>query len=213
MRLVLLLQVFLSESTFTIGPPIGDNPPRNYVDNCTEKIEAISLDPVQRSDLVEVLASKFAPDRFRGVLEYGRVALGMSKAEIEDLVQEVAFRCLEIGCKGKMLERLVECYPSLDDAIRVQVLRKFKLDIGDLPPCNDTRACMMYEAPLCQDFVMPRMSLSERIAELRHQGLGGIQALSIVDAENSLLNEEGHGGSHLLHLRDESDNDDLVRKR
>ncbi|EKM49523.1 uncharacterized protein PHACADRAFT_265050 [Phanerochaete carnosa HHB-10118-sp] len=207
-RLVLLLQVFLSESTFTIGPPMGDNPPRNYVDNCAEKIQAINLDPVQRSDLVEVLASKFAPDRFRGVLEYGRVALSMSKAEIEELVQEVAFRCLEVGCKGRMLQRLVELYPSLDDAIRVQVLRKFKLDVGDLPPCHDTRACMMYEAPLCQDFVMPRMSLSERVAELRHQGLGGIQALSIVDAENSLLNEEGRGG---LHLRDERDDDDLGR--
>ncbi|GJE98319.1 hypothetical protein PsYK624_145460 [Phanerochaete sordida] len=206
-RLVLLLQVFLSESTFTVGVQPSDNPPRNYVDNCEEKIQAIKLDPVQRSDLVEVLSSKFAPDRFKGVLQYGTVALKMSTAAIDELVQEVAFRCLEIGCKGRMLQRLVELYPFLEDAIRVQVLRKYRVDVADLPRCDDTRACMMYEAPLCQDFVIPRMSLSERIAELRHQGLGGIQALSIIDAENSMLSDDGHGTHH----RDENDEDDLGR--
>lgn len=204
----MLLQVFLSESTFTVGLPIGDNPPRSYVENCIEKVQAIKLDPVQRSDLVEVLASKFAPDRFKGILDYGRHALGMSKHEIEELAHEVAFKCLEIGCKGKMLQRLVEVYPSLHDAIRVQVLRKYRLDVGDLPPSNDTRACMMYEAPLCQDFVMPRTSISERIAELRHQGLGGIPVMSIVDEDGNPHDEEGYSGSH---PNDEHDVDNFVR--
>ena len=224
---MLLLQVFLSESGFVAGIPVGDTPTRDYVGNCVEKIDSIGLAPVKRADLVEVLSSKFAPERFRGILEFGRVVLGMSKAEVEDLVQEVAFRCLEIGCKGRMLQRLVELYPFLEDAIRVRIVRNYRLDAADLPPSDDINACLLYEAPLCQDFVLPRMSFADAVTELAHRnGAGGAVAGIIMPAQGTAQaagNRDGEGeivegAGDEVHPKataddDDNDDDDLVRKR
>lgn len=210
---MLLLQVFLSEIAFTTGLPVGDTPPRNYVANCKEKIESIGLAPVKRADLVQVLSSKFAPDRFKGILEYGRTVLGMSKAEVEDLVQEVAFKCLEVGCKGKMLQRMVELYPFIEDAIRVHVLQTYRLNVGDLPSAEDPGAMLLYEAPLCQDFVMPRMTFAERIAELAHRsgGFGGIHVAGLAQLEDLEHDGELRDESHAEEAGQEEENDDLVR--
>ncbi|PSR74795.1 hypothetical protein PHLCEN_2v9509 [Hermanssonia centrifuga] len=162
-RLVLLLQVFLSESS-TPGntfPTVEALSCRHYVQSCRGKIESIGLHPIKRADLLEVLASRFAPERLNGVLEYGRSILGLSRNEIEGVLQELAFRCLEIGCKGKLLKKLVELYPFLADAIRERVLKKYKIDLDDLPPWQNEVACSMFEAPLCQDFMVPKMSYFE----------------------------------------------------
>ena len=214
-RLVLLLQVFLSESASIAGIAVGvDTPQRNFVANCQEKIESIGLSPVKRTDLVEVLSNKFAPERFRGILEYGSAVLGMSEAEIKDLVQEVAFKCLEIGCKGKMLDKMVGLYTFLKDAIRVHVVKTYRLDIADLPPSEDLRACQLYEAPLCQDFVMPRITLPDTITglmqrtpEVNATGAGSAQTVSSGDGQ-----ETGED-SHSKIANDDDDDDNLVRKR
>jgi hypothetical protein len=215
---VLLLQVFLSESHSVTGVVIADTPQRNYVENCMAKIESIGLGPVKRADLVDVLSNKFAPERFRGVLDFGRVALGMSKAEVENLIQEVAFRCLEIGCKGRMLMRMVELHPFLEDAIRVHVVRNYRLDVGDLPPSDDVNGCVLYEAPLCQDFMTPRMTLPDAITELMHRTSGAAPSTSMeegaVQTASSGDGEEA-GGQELYSKAtgNEDDDDDLVRKQ
>lgn len=130
---------------------------RNVAEKCREKIESIGLPPAERADLIEVLSSKFAPDRYTPIIHYGRHVLGMSERAIHDMVQEVAFRCLEVGCKGKMLERLVETYPFLEDAVRSRVMRKYRLQLDDLPPWEDEQACILYDAPLSQDHRVARM--------------------------------------------------------
>ncbi|KAJ3536966.1 hypothetical protein NM688_g6761 [Phlebia brevispora] len=157
-RQVLLLQIFLSMSsnpgaTFPTAVPSSLE---RYVDSCKAKIEGTGLGPVTRTDLLEVLSSKFAPEKFEGIVEYGRTALKMSQNELNGLVQEVSFRCLEISCKGKMLKALIGSYPFLEDAIRERVMRIYKLYPEDLPPWQDEAACNAYEAPLCQDYFLPR---------------------------------------------------------
>ncbi|THH01557.1 hypothetical protein EW026_g1174 [Hermanssonia centrifuga] len=149
------------------------------------KIESIGLHPIKRADLLEVLASRFAPERLNGVLEYGRSILGLSRNEIEGVLQELAFRCLEIGCKGKLLKKLVELYPFLADAIRERVLKKYKIDLDDLPPWQDEVACSMFEAPLCQDFMVPKMSYFEdsRSTPVTRENGPVIQAQSAVGVE------------------------------
>ncbi|KAI0699093.1 Squalene/phytoene synthase-domain-containing protein [Cytidiella melzeri] len=164
-RHVLILQVFVSE-TITSGLILSQPYYRAFGERCQQKIESIGLPPVDRHDLLEVLSSKFAPERFQGVIMYGRLILGMSSRAVDDLVREVSFRCLEIGCKGKMLKKIVELYPFVADAIRRRVMEQYRLNVDDLPPWEDENACLLYEAPLCQDFVVPRATLIERIQEL-----------------------------------------------
>ena len=222
MRLVLLLQVFYSEN---VQPPPQlplltphlppDIPPSDYVEKCAAKIEDIGLGPVTRADLVEVLCSKFAPDRFKGILEYGSKQMRMSEQDVEELVLEVALRCLEIGCKGRMLERLDLAYPFLRDAIRVQVMKCYRLDVADLPPAEDAAACVMFEVPLCQDFVMPRVTLTERLAELTHRspGTGAVPAPEPAADSASAAGDarEDANTSAGASTRDGGDDDDLVR--
>ncbi|KAI0801815.1 hypothetical protein BC629DRAFT_140226 [Irpex lacteus] len=169
-RHVLLLQVFVCEIAATAIPPTAPTSSpdawKTFVDKCQARIESINLPPVERRDLLEVLSSKFAPERFQGVLMYGRLTLGMSNKAVDDLIREAAYRCLEVGCKGKMLKRLVELYPPVEDAVRRRVMEKYRLTMDDLPPWEDEDACMLYEAPLCQDFLIPRATMIERIQEL-----------------------------------------------
>lgn len=129
---------------------IGDATYRGFIGKCKEKVETIGLSPVVRSDLVDVLSNKFAPDRFQGIIAYARAEVGLSDRAIDDMVEEVAFRCLEIACKGKMLKELVKQYPFLEDSIRCRVMKKYKLDVQDLPPWEDEEARTHFETPLCQ---------------------------------------------------------------
>lgn len=134
-----------------------------YVDTCRQKIESVGLGPVKRTDLTEVLSSKFAPEKFEGIIEYGRTILRMTSSEIEGLVQDVAFHCLEISCKGKMLKALVISYPFLKGALRTRIMQNYKLNPEDLPPWQEEAACSMYEAPLCQDYFLPRRHHLENV--------------------------------------------------
>ena len=206
-RLVLLLQVFHSEHGIPAPP---DDVPANYVPKCAEKIETIGLTPVRRADLVEVLSNKFAPERFQGIIRYGKDIMNMSEDDVKDLVQEVAFRCLEIGCKGKMLQQLVAKYPFLQDAIRIQIMKCYRLDVGDMPPTEDSGACRMYEAPLCQDFDVPRMSFAERLVELaqRMTHFAAAEASQVLVGPNGGSREDRNAKK----IADDDDGDDLVRE-
>ncbi|OBZ71375.1 hypothetical protein A0H81_08367 [Grifola frondosa] len=159
-RLVLLLTIFLTEPqpipySLTASIAISSSL-TNYVNSCKEKIDNMHLSPVTRKDMFDVLVSKFVPERFGGILEFARVVMKMGKKDIDGLVTDVALRCLEIGCKGKMLKKLVEAFDFLTEAIGAHVLHHYRLDIDDLPPSDDEKACREFEAPLCRDFVTNR---------------------------------------------------------
>lgn len=152
MRVVLLLQIFIA----TLGGQSSLNVP-SFVPTCKEKIESLGLAPVKRTDLLEALANNFAPEHFGGILEFGRVEMKMSRNEIEGLVQELAFRCLESCFKGKMLKRLLEGYPFLDDLVRERVMQHYRLKLEELPAWDDDKAISAYQAPLCRDYSVQRL--------------------------------------------------------
>ncbi|OCH86395.1 hypothetical protein OBBRIDRAFT_761400 [Obba rivulosa] len=153
-RLVLLLTVFLAEplpypealsATVYTSPSL-----RTYVRNCKEKAEGMNLAPVTRKDLYDVLLNQFTPDRCGGILQYGQVELGMGNEDLEQLVRDVAISCLEIGSKGKMLQQLVRYSPSIEDVISAHVVSNYRIDVDDLPPYDDEKACANYQAKLCR---------------------------------------------------------------
>ncbi|OSX59849.1 hypothetical protein POSPLADRAFT_1075353 [Postia placenta MAD-698-R-SB12] len=158
-RLVLLCTVFFSEvpllPTSLSITSASSGPLNNYVTTCREKIEGLGLAPITRQDLFEVLVNRFAPDRFGGILEYGRRVVGLDKTEISALLRDVAFACLEVGCKGKMLKKLFEADETLSDVVAAHVLRNFQLSVDDLPSPDDEKACRKFEARLCRDVTRP----------------------------------------------------------
>ncbi|KAI0754973.1 hypothetical protein C8Q80DRAFT_401725 [Daedaleopsis nitida] len=157
-RLVLLLTVFLFDPqplpTITVLQKSATI--ARYVEKCSVTIEEMELGPLTRKDITDVLLSKFVPERFGGILEYARSAMELDDGEIKGLVQDVALGCLEIGCKGKMLAKLVDAYPFLSNIIAVHIVKKYPLQLEDLPPAEDEKACKEFGAPLCADFMMRR---------------------------------------------------------
>lgn len=207
-----------------VGLPHTDNSNHRVVaEKCREKIESIGLPPAERADLVEVLSSRFAPDRYTPVIHYGRHILGMSNRAVDGLLQEVAFRCLEVGCKGKMLERLVEAHPFLRDAIQSRVMRKYRLNVDDLPPWEDEQECIMYDAPLSQDYRVIRSVEVQRHVELAGGRVSQppIPALNQHSAQSQSgadmdINEGDHPVNDMTEevadeqAEDQDDEDDLV---
>ena len=154
--MVVLLQIFLSERPAQPFPSGRLSYTDAYIRFYKEKIESQGLNPITRDDLFGVLVNRFAPDRFDCIIEYAKRILKMSRHEIDDLVRDVAFSCLEIGCKGRMLEKLLDMYPKLGDAIRDRVMKQYMFQVDDLPAPENERECFTYEATLCRDFIMPR---------------------------------------------------------
>ncbi|KAI0648012.1 hypothetical protein C8Q79DRAFT_999501 [Trametes meyenii] len=157
-RLVLLLTVFLSDPTpvpYNLALTSATSTTlARYVESCHEEIEEMGLGPLTRKDITEILLSKFVPDRFGGVLEYAREILKFDKREMAGIVTDVALGCLEIGCKGKMLKKLVDAQPFLSDVIAARLVKKYRVSLEDLPPAEDEKACREYGTPLCADFTM-----------------------------------------------------------
>ncbi|KAL1950260.1 hypothetical protein VTO73DRAFT_5384 [Trametes versicolor] len=157
-RLVLLLTIFLSESTpvpssLSITSEQSVSLAR-YVEACHDDIEEMSLGPLTRKDITDVLLSKFVPERFGGILEYARAILKLGKGEMDGIVTDVALGCLEIGCKGRMLKKLVEAHEFLGPVVATQIVKRYRIDIDDLPPMEDEKACKEYSAPLCVDLML-----------------------------------------------------------
>lgn len=163
----------------------------SYANSCKEKVQSMGIGPVTRQDLFDILVNKFAPDRFDGILDFGREVLGLDRAERDQLRQEVAFACLEIGCKGKMLKKLVDFDGNLKHAIAAYVLRTFHLSMDDLPSPDDEKACREFEARLCRDFMTarrPGIPIGETTEDRELAG-GAVHALSEEDPTNMAGNE------------------------
>ena len=162
-RLVLLLTVFLSDSSHLpenfLPTPATSQLFERYVETCSDEIEDMDLGPLTRKDIIDILLSKFVPERFGGILEYARSVLDLDKEAMRSVVTEVALGCLEIGCKGKMLAKLVAAYPYLSDVIATHIVKTYRIQLEDLPPVEDEKACKEYAAPLCADLLMTRRGI------------------------------------------------------
>lgn len=97
-------------------------------------------------------------EKYTSVVTYAKAEIGLTSAEVKDLVQDVTIKCLEVGCKGKMLKRLVDDYPTLKATIALVVTTKYHLRLEDLPPFEDEEACRTFKARLCRDYTYPRFS-------------------------------------------------------
>ncbi|PCH40094.1 hypothetical protein WOLCODRAFT_136650 [Wolfiporia cocos MD-104 SS10] len=181
-RTVLLCTIFFSEG-FPVPPSLAATTLSSsaltvYVNACKDKIEGMGLCPVTRTDLFNVLVNKFTPDRFGGIIEYGRVVAGLGRKDIDGLLHDVAIACLEVGCKGKMLKKLVETDETLSDVLAAHIIRNFRLDLDDLPLSEDVKACEEYQARLCRNFASSAWpGISSNIgAELRGAVAGAVDA-------------------------------------
>lgn len=159
MRLVLLLGVFINEIA-----PLSATPAR-----LKAKLEPLGVLPITRQDIINLMVNPFT-EKFQPILEFARVEVGLKQKEIAKLVEEVAVKCLEEGCKvcycrtililrlnfvfiqGKMVRKLYDNFPSLHDVIVNTVIRRYRLDVDKLPPSEDEEACRIYRAPLCREF-------------------------------------------------------------
>lgn len=161
------------------------------------KFDTLGLTPLSRKDIFNVLLNPFI-EKYNAVIEYAKVEVGMRTKEVRDLVEEVAIRCLEVGCKGKMLKRLVEDFPMLKSTIVKAVLEKYQLNLQDLPRWEeDEEACRTFRARLCRDYE-PRIS----------EGVGSDEDFIMGDEAES--NDEGENGEGDGEGEDEYDELDQV---
>ncbi|KAI0822288.1 hypothetical protein BC628DRAFT_1421962 [Trametes gibbosa] len=230
-RLVLLLTIFLSEptpvpSSLSVTSEQSTTLAR-YVESCHDEIEEMNLGPLTRKDITDVLLSKFVPERFGGILEYARAILKLGKTEMEGVVTDVALGCLEIGCKGKMLKKLVEAHDFLGPIVAAHLVRNYRIDIDDLPPMEDENACQEFSAPLCADFMLrgrvllmgledvtagPVVAMPEHEPELEHELVAphNLEGTEPVDENGDIPEGESDNGDvpdDPLHAADVNDAD------
>jgi hypothetical protein len=95
-RLVVIISIFIAaESSRSDTLQIHSN------------LEAAGLTPLTRDDMYHVLINPFV-EKYTAVIDYASEEVGvndldgdrgMSEPQIDELIQDVAKRCLEIGCK------------------------------------------------------------------------------------------------------------------
>lgn len=143
------------------------------------------MTPVSKRDVYNILVNPFV-DRYEVLLKYARWGVnkdnrsGMAESEIRELLEEVAEKCLELGCKvsnsnlfsmvlcehslvnpcglsfqGRFLKKLYEEHSFLRSVITRLVLEKYQITLQCLPCSDDLEACRSFKAKLCQDFTKP----------------------------------------------------------
>ncbi|KDR82830.1 hypothetical protein GALMADRAFT_220831 [Galerina marginata CBS 339.88] len=148
-RLVVLVLVFLAADNLSMSTTA-----------VRAKLESLDLTPVTRKDVFNMLVNPFV-ERYNSILEFAQKevgvkadgAKGMSPTEIESLVEDVAVKCLEIACKGKLLKRLLEAFPPLKTTLTYLILQKYQINLEDLPSWEAGMEHPPYVAKLCRDFL------------------------------------------------------------
>lgn len=182
-RLVLLLTVFLSKHL-----------ERNTPSALKAKFVTLGLTPLSRKDIFNVLVNPFI-EKYNPVIEFAKTEVKMLPQELRELVEEVAIRCLEVGCKGKMLKRLVEDFPMLKNTITKVVLERYQLNLEDLPRWEeDEEACKAFSARLCRDYDPPRSP---------DEGHAGGDGMRMDEDGDAVMEDESEG-----HAEGEEDGED-----
>ncbi|KJA21186.1 hypothetical protein HYPSUDRAFT_42305 [Hypholoma sublateritium FD-334 SS-4] len=124
------------------------------------KIETLGVGPITRRDIVNVLVNPFV-ERYHSVIEFARQEVKNTSDDrtlsgsqyVDDIVEEVAAKCLEIACKGKLLKSLAEGFPCLKQMIAKLTLARYQIAVGDLPSWEHELNSPTYSARLCRDFM------------------------------------------------------------
>ncbi|KIY72526.1 hypothetical protein CYLTODRAFT_449880 [Cylindrobasidium torrendii FP15055 ss-10] len=130
-RHVMLLMIFLP-GDISVSVPTAQ-----------AEITRLKLGPVTKTDMKSLMISPWM-EKFEGLVNYMRkevisdqASRGLTSAEIFSLMDEVAVRCLEINCKGKMLKKMVDNFPSVREAIMSAIQHhRIYLDRGQYRLCR-----------------------------------------------------------------------------
>ncbi|KAG7088430.1 hypothetical protein E1B28_012423 [Marasmius oreades] len=144
-RLVVLLTVFMAAD----------------VDNLITvkvRLEDLNIGPLKKEDVYNLLVHPLM-DRCTTVFDYMRSEMassedaqqGLGAKEIQEVIDNVAARLLEVDCKGRMLERLHDSYPSVNETIIRTVLTKHRIELEDLPKMSNPATCRNYRPSLCRE--------------------------------------------------------------
>ncbi|KAK7056770.1 hypothetical protein VNI00_002487 [Paramarasmius palmivorus] len=145
-RLVVLLTIFFPADSWNV--PVA---------TIKARLEELDFGPVTRQDLYNLLMHPFT-DRCESVLSYMLKEMesdhgktGLSEKEIEQVANDVALRLIEVDCKGKMLRKLRESYPSVHKTISRATLDNHQINLDDLPQPDDVEQCSRFRTKLCRD--------------------------------------------------------------
>ncbi len=142
----------------------GDN--NLNVTNVREQLATLKLGQITKTDMRNLMINPYM-EHFNGLVDYMRQEVvsdvthkkGMTSSEVLTLVEEVACRCLEIGCKvcpeqnymrfyrlmgvyqGRMLQRVCDTYPSARKAIAKAVSEIHQVDVDDVSKDRKYKLC------------------------------------------------------------------------
>ncbi|KAF8733215.1 hypothetical protein AX14_004073 [Amanita brunnescens Koide BX004] len=147
-RLVLILATFLA------------NDHGNNVTTINQKLEALGVTPITRDDIQQILMNPFV-EQYSIVSTYAKRMVeredgtkGLSEEDILKLLTDVACRCLELGCKGRFLDKICQDRPELTHIMERHVLDQYQVELEDLPSWeDDLKATAAYETKLSRDYM------------------------------------------------------------
>ncbi|GLB38316.1 hypothetical protein LshimejAT787_0501810 [Lyophyllum shimeji] len=204
-RLVMLIVFFNTTENLHSSPPAIHG-----------KLEALNLTPLTREDVLNILVNPFV-DRYQVLLDYAKWELGkkedgtkgLGPKEFRGLVGDVVSRCLEVGCKGKLLKKLQEGYSFVTDQITKAVQEKYQIFIDDLPAWEDYDACAKFEAKLCRDYTKHAFDSGEGVEGEDDDGKSGSgeaveSSQSMDDAGQGTSGSEGGASMSMGSITQES---------
>ncbi|EAU85991.2 hypothetical protein CC1G_03014 [Coprinopsis cinerea okayama7 len=150
-RLVVITAIFISAENSRLG-----------VQQVHANLEATGLTPLTRKDAYNVLINPFV-EKYTTVLDYAREEIGtngdggkgLGEAEARGLVEDVARKCLQVGCKGKLLNRLIEGFPHLKDVLVNEVAERHQIRLEEVPSWVG-QGSVAYTAKLSGDYARKR---------------------------------------------------------
>ncbi|KAK2465335.1 hypothetical protein APHAL10511_002689 [Amanita phalloides] len=146
-RLVMILATFLSND-------------HSNVTSINQKLDTLGVTPITKSDIQEILMNPFV-EQYNVIINYAKKMVekedgtkGLSEEDITKLLTDVACRCLELGSKGKFLDKVCQDRTELTCVLERYVLDHYQIVLDDLPSWeNDPKAAASYEAKLSLDYV------------------------------------------------------------
>lgn len=132
-RLVMLVTVFNGHTPATVHA----------------KLESLKLLPLTKRDVHNVLLNPFI-ERHTNVMEYAKTHLDFEPKEMRAFLEDIATKCLEITCKGRMLKSLHAEIPSLEKTLVAFVQDRYQIAQSDLDGYRDD-LFGNFEARLCRD--------------------------------------------------------------
>lgn len=206
-RLVVLLTIFMAAD--------ADN-----LNTVKVRLQDVDFGTLTKKDVYNLLVHPLM-DRCTTIFDYMRSEMasseegrrGMSEQEIQEIVDNVAARLLEVDCKGRMLERLHDNHPSVNETIVKTVITKHRIELEDLPEISDAVACRSYQSLLCREHHYKGSEMDyfwETAASTELTATGEIQqagedAMHIMDEINEReLGEIGQESLTIMIRQDES---------